>query len=77
MIERALRVGGTCTGEHGIGQGKRTKLVEEYGTDVVELMRVDQERMGSAGHPQPGQDLPVSDAHPSWDCARCARSRGA
>ena len=39
MIERALRVGGTCTGEHGIGLGKRAKLVAEYGTDVVELMR--------------------------------------
>jgi D-lactate dehydrogenase (cytochrome) len=39
MIERALRVGGTCTGEHGIGLGKRTKLVAEYGPDVVELMR--------------------------------------
>lgn len=38
MIERALRVGGTCTGEHGIGLGKRTKLVEEYGGDVVGLM---------------------------------------
>jgi D-lactate dehydrogenase (cytochrome) len=39
MIDRALRVGGTCTGEHGIGQGKRSKLVAEYGSDVVELMR--------------------------------------
>jgi D-lactate dehydrogenase (cytochrome) len=39
MIERALRVGGTCTGEHGIGLGKRIKLVAEYGPDVVELMR--------------------------------------
>jgi D-lactate dehydrogenase (cytochrome) len=39
MIERALRVGGTVTGEHGIGLGKRAKLVEEYGGDVVELMR--------------------------------------
>jgi D-lactate dehydrogenase (cytochrome) len=39
MIDRALRVGGTCTGEHGIGQGKRSKLVAEYGADVVELMR--------------------------------------
>jgi D-lactate dehydrogenase (cytochrome) len=39
MIDRALRVGGTCTGEHGIGQGKRGKLVAEYGADVVELMR--------------------------------------
>jgi D-lactate dehydrogenase (cytochrome) len=38
MIERALRIGGTCTGEHGIGQGKRTKLVEEYGADAIELM---------------------------------------
>ena len=60
MIDRALRVGGTCTGEHGIGQGKRTKLVEEYGADVVELMRVDQERVGSQGHSQPGQDLPMN-----------------
>jgi D-lactate dehydrogenase (cytochrome) len=39
MIDRALRVGGTCTGEHGIGIGKRSKLVAEYGGDVVELMR--------------------------------------
>jgi D-lactate dehydrogenase (cytochrome) len=38
MIERALRVGGTCTGEHGIGVRKRTKLIEEYGGDVVGLM---------------------------------------
>ncbi len=77
MIDRALRVGGTCTGEHGIGQGKRTKLVEEYGADVVELMRSIKSAWDPQGHPQPGQDLPVSDAHPSWDRARCARSRGA
>jgi D-lactate dehydrogenase (cytochrome) len=39
MIERALQAGGTCTGEHGIGLGKRAKLVQEYGTEVVDLMR--------------------------------------
>jgi D-lactate dehydrogenase (cytochrome) len=39
MIERALRAGGTCTGEHGIGLGKRAKLVQEYGAEVVDLMR--------------------------------------
>ena len=39
MIDRALAVGGTCTGEHGIGLGKRAKLVQEYGEDVVDLMR--------------------------------------
>jgi D-lactate dehydrogenase (cytochrome) len=39
MVERALAAGGTCTGEHGIGIGKRAKLVEEAGEDVVALMR--------------------------------------
>ncbi|HEY6643514.1 FAD-binding oxidoreductase [Povalibacter sp.] len=39
MIDRALQVGGTCTGEHGIGLGKRAKLVQEYGAEVVDLMR--------------------------------------
>lgn len=40
MIDRALAAGGTCTGEHGIGFGKRAKLVQEYGSDVIELMRI-------------------------------------
>lgn len=39
MIERAHRYGGTCTGEHGIGLGKRGKLLAEVGEDVVGLMR--------------------------------------
>ena len=31
MAERALRLGGTVTGEHGIGIGKRGHMAAEHG----------------------------------------------
>jgi D-lactate dehydrogenase (cytochrome) len=39
MVERALRLEGTCTGEHGIGLHKMQYLVEEAGDGTVALMR--------------------------------------
>jgi D-lactate dehydrogenase (cytochrome) len=39
MIAQAHRVGGTCTGEHGVGAGKREKLIAEFGESTVQLMR--------------------------------------
>ena len=38
LIDMALAVGGTCTGEHGIGIGKRKALEQEHG-NAVETMR--------------------------------------
>ncbi|HWE46534.1 MAG TPA: FAD-linked oxidase C-terminal domain-containing protein [Caulobacteraceae bacterium] len=38
IVERALAMDGTCTGEHGIGLGKQDWLVAELG-DAVDLMR--------------------------------------
>lgn len=38
MVKRALAVGGTCTGEHGIGIGKQQCLIDERGENAVALM---------------------------------------
>jgi D-lactate dehydrogenase (cytochrome) len=39
LVERALAMDGTCTGEHGIGLGKQDWLVRELG-EAVDLMRL-------------------------------------
>ncbi|PCH37975.1 hypothetical protein WOLCODRAFT_135969 [Wolfiporia cocos MD-104 SS10] len=39
MVERAIALDGTCTGEHGVGIGKRSYLVDELGEGTVELMK--------------------------------------
>jgi D-lactate dehydrogenase (cytochrome) len=39
LVERALRMEGTCTGEHGIGLGKMGSMRLELGDDVIEVMR--------------------------------------
>ena len=38
MVERAIRLDGTCTGEHGVGIGKIEYLDEELGVGTVNLM---------------------------------------
>lgn len=38
LAERALAMEGTCTGEHGVGDGKRKYLAEEVGDPAVNLM---------------------------------------
>ena len=40
MVQRAIRLGGTCTGEHGIGLHKIGYLLEEAGASAVEQMRL-------------------------------------
>jgi D-lactate dehydrogenase (cytochrome) len=39
MVQRALRLEGTCSGEHGVGLHKMGFLVDEAGAGAVDLMR--------------------------------------
>jgi D-lactate dehydrogenase (cytochrome) len=40
LVERALRFEGTCTGEHGVGQGKMAYLAAEHGLGVDVMIAI-------------------------------------
>lgn len=42
LIDRALAMGGTCTGEHGIGMGKQKSLLKEHGNSVALMAQIKQ-----------------------------------
>ncbi|TAK76899.1 MAG: FAD-binding protein, partial [Gammaproteobacteria bacterium] len=54
VVEEALRVGGTCTGEHGIGLGKKAYLEAEHG-DSIFLMRKIKNTLDPLGIFNPGK----------------------
>jgi D-lactate dehydrogenase (cytochrome) len=39
LVARALAMDGTCTGEHGVGQGKMKYLGAEHGEPALAVMR--------------------------------------
>ncbi|CCG80621.1 D-lactate dehydrogenase,mitochondrial [Taphrina deformans PYCC 5710] len=39
LVQRAIELDGTCTGEHGVGLVKKKYLVEELGEDTLGLMK--------------------------------------
>ncbi|KAJ6608141.1 FAD-linked oxidase-like protein [Mycena sp. CBHHK59/15] len=63
MVERAIALDGTCTGEHGVGIGKREFLVEELGLGTVELMKTVKRAIDPLGLFNPGKLYP--DTHES------------
>jgi D-lactate dehydrogenase (cytochrome) len=57
VVETAIDLGGTATGEHGIGQGKRKFMRTEH-AGGVDLMREIKETIDPAGIMNPGKVLP-------------------
>ena len=58
LIARALALGGTSTGEHGVGMGKREFLRAEHGDAALELMRGVKRVFDPLGILNPGKILP-------------------
>jgi D-lactate dehydrogenase (cytochrome) len=55
MVHRALDLDGTCTGEHGVGVGKREYLVRELGPGTVRLMKTVKHALDPLGLFNPGK----------------------
>ncbi len=57
LSERAIAMGGTCTGEHGVGQGKQDYLRKEHG-DAVDVMIMIKSTIDPKGIMNPGKIFP-------------------
>ncbi|PSP45952.1 hypothetical protein BRC63_00330 [Halobacteriales archaeon QH_10_70_21] len=62
IVEQAIEWGGTATGEHGIGMGKRTFLELEHGAGGVETMRALKGAFDPNDILNPGKMFPETDA---------------
>ncbi|NHC06423.1 FAD-binding oxidoreductase [Azonexus fungiphilus] len=58
VVERAIAMEGTCTGEHGIGLGKRKYLAKEHGDVAVDVMRALKQALDPQQLLNPGKILP-------------------
>jgi D-lactate dehydrogenase (cytochrome) len=58
LVERAIELGGTATGEHGVGLGKRDYLTMEYDDAGLESMRAIKRALDPNNVLNPGKILP-------------------
>ena len=58
LVERALSMEGTCTGEHGIGIGKKRYMAQEHGASSLHAMRAVKQALDPHNLMNPGKILP-------------------
>lgn len=58
LAERAIAMDGTCTGEHGIGLGKRKYMAKEHGDGALDVMRAIKRALDPYNLMNPGKILP-------------------
>jgi D-lactate dehydrogenase (cytochrome) len=58
IVRRALSLGGTCTGEHGVGIGKQKYMLSEHGEAAIDVMRELKQALDPHNILNPGKILP-------------------